>query len=59
MDTLREATGTLPGKFGGDNGYMSGITLNLSLKATDLDACIATNRDEKKNKSPFQGGGVF
>ena len=53
MDTLKEATGTLPDKFSGDNGYMSEITLSLFLKATDLDACIATNMGEKKNKIPL------
>jgi len=52
IDALREATGTLPDKFSGDNGYMSGDNLE-ALKAAELDAYIATNKGEKKNKIPL------
>jgi transposase len=52
IEAMLEATGTLPSKFSADNGYMSGENLE-ALKAAGLDAYIATNKGEKKNKIPL------
>lgn len=50
MEAIQEATGTLPSKLSADNGYMSGDNLE-SLDSADLDAYVATNKGEKKNKT--------
>ena len=52
IEAIQEATGTLPSKFSADNGYMSGDNLE-ALEAAELDAYIATDKGEKKNKTPL------
>jgi hypothetical protein len=52
LEAMLEATGTLPSKFSADNGYMSGDNLE-ALGAAELDAYIATDKREKKNKTPL------
>ncbi len=49
---IRKTTGTLPSKLSVDNGYMSGDNLE-ALASADLDAYVATNKGEKKNKIPL------
>ena len=49
IGAIRETTGTLPSKLSADNGYMSGANLE-ALEIADLDAYVATNKGEKKNK---------
>ncbi len=49
---IRKTTGKLPSKLSVDNGYMSGDNLE-ALASTDLDAYVATNKGEKKNKIPL------
>ena len=49
---ILETAGTLPSKFSGDNGYMSGDNLE-SLEKAELDAYIATDKSEKKHKTPL------
>lgn len=50
IEAIQEATGTLPSKLSADNGYMSGDNLE-ALEIADLDAYVATNKGEKKNKT--------
>jgi len=52
MEAIQEAAGTLPSKLSADNGYLSGSNLE-ALEIADLDAYIATNKGEKKNKTPL------
>lgn len=52
VENLQKTTGTLPAKLSADNGYMSGENLE-TLASTDLDAYVATNKGEKKNKIPL------
>ncbi len=49
IKNIQETTGTLPSKMSLDNGYMSGDNLE-ALEAADLDAYVATDKGEKKNK---------
>ena len=49
IEKMLETTGKLPSKMSTDNGYMSADNLE-ALKIVDLDAYVATNRDEKKSK---------
>ena len=49
IENLHNTTGTLPSKLSADNGYMSGENLE-TLASADLDAYVATNKGEKKNK---------
>jgi len=49
IKNIQETTGTLPSKMSLDNGYMSGDNLE-TLEAADLDAYVATDKGEKKNK---------
>ena len=49
VEAIKETTNTLPSKFSADNGYMSGDNLE-ALESAGLDAYIATNKGEKKNK---------
>jgi len=46
---MQETTGTLPSKLSADNGYMSGDNLE-ALTVPELDAYVATDKGEKKNK---------
>jgi transposase len=50
IEAMLETTGTLPSKFSADNGYMSGDNLE-ALEDANLDAYIATDKGEKKNKT--------
>jgi len=52
IEAMLEATGTLPSKLSADNGYMSGDNLE-ALEKANLDAYIATDKGEKKNKTPL------
>jgi transposase len=52
IKNIQETTGTLPSKLSADNGYMSGDNLE-ALEAADLDAYVATDKGEKKNKIPL------
>lgn len=52
IEAMLEATGALPSKFSADNGYMSGDNLK-ALDEVDLDAYVATDKGEKKNKTPL------
>jgi len=52
IEVMQETTGTLPSKFSADNGYMSGDNLE-ALETAELDAYIATDKGEKKNKIPL------
>lgn len=52
VDPAIEATDALPSKFSADNGYMSGDNLE-ALEAAELDAYVATDKGEKKNKTPL------
>lgn len=52
IEAILEATGSLPSKFSADNGYMSGDNL-AALEAGELDAYVATDKGEKKNKTPL------
>ena len=52
IEAMQEAAGTLPSKFSADNGYMSGDNLE-ALETAKLDAYIATDKGEKKNKIPL------
>ena len=49
IEKMLETTGKLPSKISTDNGYMSGDNLE-ALKLAELDAYVATNKGEKKNK---------
>ncbi|MBM9521307.1 IS1182 family transposase, partial [Desulforhopalus vacuolatus] len=49
VDNIEATTGILPSKLSADNGYMSGDNLE-ALESADLDAYIATNKEEKKNR---------
>ena len=52
LKKMQETTGTLPAKLSVDNGYMSGDNLE-ALETADVDAYIATDKGEKKNKIPL------
>ncbi len=54
LDQVKEATGELPDKLSADNGYMSGDNLE-ALEKIPVDAYIATDKGEKKNKIPLSG----
>lgn len=49
IEKMHETTGQLPAKLSADNGYMSADNLE-ALQGAELDAYIATNKGEKKNK---------
>jgi hypothetical protein len=49
IEKMLETTGELPSKISVDNGYMSADNLE-SLEALGIDAYVATNKGEKKNK---------
>jgi transposase len=49
VENIEKTTGTLPLKLSADNGYMSGDNLE-ALESADVDAYVATNKGEKKNK---------
>ena len=49
VENIEKTTGTLPSKLSADNGYMSGDNLE-ALESADVDAYVATNKGEKKNK---------
>ena len=53
LKKIQETTGTLPSKLSADNGYMSGDNLE-ALEAVDIDAYIATDKGEKKNKKSLE-----
>jgi hypothetical protein len=52
IKNIQETTGTRPSKLSADNGYMSGDNLK-ALEAANLDAYVATDKGEKKNKIPL------
>jgi transposase len=52
LEQIEEATGRLPDKLSADNGYMSGDNLD-ALDESLADAYIATDKGEKKNKTPL------
>jgi len=49
LEIMHEITGILPSKLSADNGYMSADNLE-ALENVGLEAYIATNKGEKKNK---------
>ena len=49
LEIIQETTDTLPSKLSADNGYMSADNLK-ALENVELEAYIATNKGEKKNK---------
>ena len=51
IDALMEATGMLPDKFSGDNGYMSGGGNIGSLNAAELMPILPPKRARRKTKS--------
>ena len=53
LEEIQKTTNRLPSKLSSDNGYMSGDNLE-ALKSADLDAYVATNKGEKRNKIPLQ-----
>ena len=53
LEAIKEATGTLPEKASMDNGYFSGDNLE-AIEASEIDAYIATNKSDKKNREPLQ-----
>jgi transposase len=52
VENIQKTTGALPSKLSADNGYMSGENLE-TLASTDVDAYVAINKGEKKNKIPL------
>ena len=49
LESIKETTGQLPDKLSMDNGYLSGNNLE-EVQSSGVDAYIATNKGEKKNK---------
>ncbi len=54
LESLKETTGRLADKMSADNGYMSGNNLE-ALEEGPMDVYIATDKGEKKNKTPLEG----
>jgi hypothetical protein len=52
LEQVEETTGELPEKLSADNGYMSGDNLD-ALDGSTVDAYVATDKGEKKNKVPL------
>ena len=52
LEQVEQTTGRLPAKMSADNGYMSGANLE-ALEGSSVDAYIATDKGEKKNKTPL------
>jgi transposase len=52
LEQVQETTGQEPKKMSADNGYMSGDNLE-ALKESSVDAYIATDKGEKRNKIPL------
>lgn len=52
LEQVEQATGTLSEKLSADNGYMSGNNLD-GLDESPVDVYIATDKGEKKNKTPL------
>ena len=52
LEQVEETTGQLPDKMSVDNGYMSGDNLE-ALEGGAVDAYIATDKGEKRNKIPL------
>lgn len=50
LEQVEESTGQLPDKMSIDNGYMSGDNLE-ALEGSSVDAYIATDKGEKRNKT--------
>ena len=49
LEEIKKTTGRLPDKASMDNGYLSGDNLK-AIEASEIDAYIATNKSDKKNK---------
>lgn len=52
LEQLKKVTGKSPDTLSADNGYMSGDNLE-ALAENSVDAYIATDKGEKKNKTPL------
>ena len=52
LQEVKDTTGKYPDKMSADNGYMSGGNLQ-SVEKTPVDTYIATDKGEKKNKTPL------
>jgi len=52
LQQVEESTGQLPDKMSIDNGYMSGANLE-ALEGSSVDAYIATDKGEKRHKTPL------
>jgi len=52
LEEIAEATGELPSRMSLDNGYMSGANIE-KMAATEIDAYIATGREDKKDQRPL------
>lgn len=53
LEAIKETTGQLPDKLSMDNGYLSGDNLEV-IQSSGVDAYVATNKGEKKNKVPLE-----
>ncbi len=53
LEEIEKTTGKLPEKASMDNGYLSGNNLE-AIEATSVDAYIATNKKDKKNKDSLE-----
>jgi transposase len=53
LEAIKETTGQLPDKLSMDNGYLSGDNLEV-IQSSGIDAYVATNKGEKKNKIPLE-----
>ena len=53
LEAIKKTTGQLPDKLSMDNGYLSGDNLDV-IQSSGVDAYVATNKGEKKNKVPLE-----
>jgi transposase len=53
LKEIQETMGGLPDKMSLDNGYFSGSNLE-GLEKADVDACVATGREDKKDDRPVE-----
>ncbi|MCP4567525.1 MAG: IS1182 family transposase [FCB group bacterium] len=53
LEEIRETIGELPSRMSLDNGYMSGANLS-EMAGTEIDAYIATGREDKKDRRPLE-----
>jgi transposase len=56
LEEVKQTTGTLPKKASMDNGYLSGDNLE-AIEDSQIDAYIATNKSDRKNKEALSESG--